>query len=181
MYKLSDFFMKSHCQTKKSWFKVLILTSGLALVACQSTPNSKIVNKQVTRAIAGQSTGQVGYKPLIVNQGIAGLTDINWDIVSLNSKNPQVFINRPYLFLQAANRRVAGSTGCNALRGEYDMPAANNIIFQAAAGHMSCANALAQEADILDVLSRIKTYQLQQNMLFLYDQQGQLLLSAKRR
>ena len=181
MLKISKYSKGQHCLTNSSWIKLLILTSSLALGACQTTPSSKIVNKKTTSATTAISS-QAVYKPLLLSKNtIAGLTDINWDIVSLKSKNPQVFINQPYLFLQATNQRVAGSTGCNALRGGYEVPAANNIVFQALAGHMSCNNALAQEADILDVLSRTKTYQLQQNMLFLYDEQGQLLLTAKRR
>ncbi len=181
MLKIANYYKGQDCLTNISWIKLLIITSSLALGACQSTPSNKIVNKKPTSVTAVMSN-QVAYKPLqLSNHSISGLTDINWDIVSLKSKNPQVFINRPYLFLQANNQRVAGSTGCNALRGSYETPAANNIIFQALAGHMSCDNSLAQEADILDVLSRTKTYQLQQNMLFLYDEQGQLLLTAKRR
>ena len=165
-----------NCLTTGHWVKLLILTSSLALAACQSTPPTKIVTKKTTAM-----TSTTVYKPLLVQQGITGLTDINWDIVSLNSKNPQIFVNKPYLFFQGATQRVAGSTGCNALRGGYETQATNNIKFQASAGHMSCDNALAQEADIIDVLSRTVSYQLQQNMLYLYDQQGGLLLTAKRR
>ncbi len=181
MQKISNGVFGSNCLTISNWGKLLIITSSLAIAACQSAPNNKVVTNKPISAVSTVTTAPVVYKPLVVNQGIAGLTDINWDIVSLNSKNPQVFINRPYLFLQAANKRVAGSTGCNSLRGGYEIPAANNIRFQAFAGHMSCDNALAQEADIMDVLSRAASYQLQQNMLFLYDQQGNVLLTAKRR
>lgn len=181
MLKISNNYQEQHCLTNARLIKLLILTSSLALSACQTAPSSNIVNKKPV-TVPTVSNSQAAYKPLLLtNNSIAGLTDINWDIVSLKSKNPQVFINQPYLFLQAINQRVAGSTGCNALRGGYEIPAANNIVFQALAGHMSCNNALAQEADILDALSRTKTYQLQQNMLFLYDEQGQLLLTAKRR
>lgn len=181
MRKLLGGLFGTNCLTMANFGKLMIITSGLAIAACQSTPTNKIVSKQPVSSTNSSAASAVVYKPLVLNQGIAGLTNINWDIVSLNSKNPQVFINRPYLFLQAANQRVAGSTGCNALRGSYETPAANNIRFQAFAGHMSCDNALAQEADIMDVLSRTASYQLQQNMLFLYDQQGNILLSAKQR
>ncbi|XID74277.1 META domain-containing protein [Alkanindiges sp. WGS2144] len=156
------------------------------MAACQSTPPGKIVTQKPVSVAQGQvshpaSPAQSSYKPLPLKTGIAGLTDTNWDIVSLKSKNPQVFVNRPYLFLQSATQRVWGSTGCNALRGGYETESANNIRFQAFAGHMSCDNALAQEADIMDALSRVATYQVQQDMLFLYDQQGQLILTARRR
>lgn len=176
MQKINKSNLGLNCLTTGPWLKLLILTSSLALAACQSTPPTKIVTNK-TAAVANG----IGYKPLLIQQGIAGLTDINWDIISLNSKNPQTFVNKPYLFLQGANQRVAGSTGCNVLRGGYETQATNNIKFQASAGHMSCDNALAQEADIIDALSRTVSYRLQQNMLYLYDQQGGLLLTAKRR
>ncbi len=176
-----------NCPTRLSWLKLVLLSSSLAITACQSTTSQKIVTQKVATsataqtASANQNTGNPAtYRPLTVKvAGIPGLTDLRWDLVSINSKNPQPFINRPYLFLQSTAKAVSGSTGCNALSGKYESGDLKSLKIQALAGHMTCDDALAQEAEIMDVLGRVNRYQLQQNMLYLYDQNGGLLLTAR--
>lgn len=176
------------CPTKLRWLKLVLLSSSLAITACQSTSTQKIVTQKITtsnaatpRSTSHQSPASTtAYRPLAVkNAGIPGLTDFRWDLVSINSKNPQPFINRPYLFLQSAAKTISGSTGCNALTGNYQIAEPQALKIQALAGHMACEDALAQEAEIMDVLGRVTRYQLQQNMLYLYDQNGALLMTAR--
>lgn len=176
------------CPTRLGWLKLVLLSSSLAITACQSTSTQKIVTQKIStstatpaRSTSHQSTASTtAYRPLAVkNAGIPGLTDFRWDLVSINSKNPQPFINRPYLFLQSAAKTISGSTGCNALTGNYQIAEPQALKIQALAGHMACEDALAQEAEIMDVLGRVTRYQLQQNMLYLYDQNGALLMTAR--
>lgn len=175
------------CPTRLNWMKVLLLSSSLTLGACQTTPQQKIVTQKVTgqphhtaSTTHNTSPNPAAYRPLVVqNTGIPGLTDLKWELVSINSKNPQPFINQPYLFLQSAAKAVSGSTGCNALTGNYESREPLSLKIQALAGHMACDDALAQEAEIMDVLGRITRYQLQQNMLYLYDKSGALLMTAR--
>lgn len=188
-----------NCPTKSFLLHLALLgafsLTGM-LAGCQSVPVTKAGSSPKssvstsTQQSARVATSTPINKPLIpspvastaiVSQPIAGLTDIMWDVVSIKSKNPQTFINRPYLYLQAAAQRIGGSTGCNALNGSYQSLGQNNLKIQALAGHMSCTDSLAQEADIMDTLGRVMTYQLQQNMLYLYDQQGELLMTARAR
>lgn len=176
------------CPTRLGWLKLVLLSSSLAITACQSTSTQKIVTQKISNSTAAtaRSTSHqptastTAYRPLAVkNAGIPGLTDFRWDLVSINSKNPQPFINRPYLFLQSAAKTISGSTGCNALMGNYQIAEPQALKIQALAGHMACDDALAQEAEIMDVLGRVTRYQLQQNMLYLYDQNGALLMTAR--
>lgn len=190
-YALRQQRHRINCPTRFGWLKLVLISSSLAITACQSTPRQKIVTQKVAtstvattaanRASANPSTAaSAAYRPLAVQRaGIAGLTDLKWELVSVNSKNPQPFINRPYLFLQSAAQRISGSTGCNALHGSYEMPGQKGLKIQALAGHMACNDALAQEAEIMDLLGRVNSYQLQQSMLYLYDQNGALLLTAR--
>lgn len=200
-------FGYTNCPTKPFLLHLALLATisltGM-LVGCQTVPVVKTAistNASKTKPSAQQSArvaasgsvqssttfdkplipNNVGSSPVVSSQPIAGVTDIMWDVVSIKSKNPQTFINRPYLYLQAAAQRIGGSTGCNALNGSYQSIGQNNLKIQALAGHMSCADSLAQEADIMDTLGRVATYQLQQNMLYLYDAQGGLLMTARAR
>lgn len=200
-------FGYTNCPTKPFLLHLALLATisltGM-LVGCQTVPvvntasstnasNTKLSAQQSARVAASGSVqssttfdkplipNNGGSSPVVSSQPIAGVTDIMWDVVSIKSKNPQTFINRPYLYLQAAAQRIGGSTGCNALNGSYQSIGQNNLKIQALAGHMSCADSLAQEADIMDTLGRVATYQLQQNMLYLYDAQGGLLMTARAR
>lgn len=195
-------FGYTNCPTKPFLLHLALLATisltGM-LVGCQTVPvvktasNTKLSAQQSARVAASGSVqasttldkplipNNVGSSPVVSSQPIVGVTDIMWDVVSIKSKNPQTFINRPYLYLQAAAQRIGGSTGCNALNGSYQSIGQNNLKIQALAGHMSCADSLAQEADIMDTLGRVATYQLQQNMLYLYDAQGGLLMTARAR
>ncbi|PIL77470.1 META domain-containing protein, partial [Acinetobacter baumannii] len=49
------------------------------------------------------------------------------------------------------------------------------------AGHSSCDGALAQEAELVDSLQRIKRFQLVGNTLYLLDQSGQRLIQAEKK
>lgn len=181
------------CPTRLGWLKLVLLSSSLAITACQSVPQQHSVTQKpasstlptnrtaANRTAASQPPARPApYRPLVVSSAaIAGLTDLKWNLVSINSKNPQPFINQPYLFLQSATNTVSGSTGCNALTGNYVSSAALALKIQALAGHMACEDALAQEAEIIDVLGRVTRYQLQQNMLYLYDSNGALLMTAR--
>lgn len=172
----------SNCPTKFKWLKLVLLSSSLGLMACQSTPQQKIVTQNVKplKTATVPSAQNSAYKPLLVNSNaVNGLTDLKWELISINSKNPQPFINQPYLYLQSPAHAVSGSTGCNALTGTYSTTDPKAIKIQALAGHMVCNDALAQEAEIMDVLGRVNSYQLQQNMLYLYDRNGALLLTAR--
>lgn len=197
-------FGYTNCPTKPFLLHLALLATisltGM-LVGCQTVPvvktasstNTKLSAQQFARVAASGSVqssttldkplipNNVGSSLVVSSQPIVGVTDIMWDVVSIKSKNPQTFINRPYLYLQAAAQRIGGSTGCNALNGSYQSIGQNNLKIQALAGHMSCADSLAQEADIMDTLGRVATYQLQQNMLYLYDAQGGLLMTARAR
>ena len=48
------------------------------------------------------------------------------------------------------------------------------------AGHNSCDNALAQEADLMDSMQRVKKFQFDGTNLYLLDEKGQRLIQAQR-
>lgn len=177
MLKTSLTQMIKNCWTIDAGLGSVMIVSGMVLMGCQTTP----VTLQQGQKITAQTAVTPLEKPLLVKHIVdkSGLADVMWEFVSLNSKAPQVFINKPYLYLKALTGTITGSTGCNLIDGQFNVSPLNNVKLDAKAGHENCGEALAQEADIMDALSRARTYQIQDNMLYFYDQQGIILLTAK--
>jgi heat shock protein HslJ len=168
------FFIAKNCQTIQMSLMVLL---AIGLNGCQSQPKVQQSNQG--------SFPHSQAKPLLVQspQKIAILlVNTKWSITLIRQQRVQVFNGQPYLyFLQnkdsAGQYQLLGSTGCNALSGSYRAHT-SSIELDAKSGHEYCANALAQEAELMDGLARVRQYQLIKNTLKLSDAQGHVIIEA---
>ena len=84
--------------------------------------------------------------------------------------------------MNSAVQTVQGNTGCNMIYGRYTYNfALQQLDLDVRAGHQSCDGALAQEAELMDVLQRVKRFKLQGNQILLLDQSGQILVQAQKK
>lgn len=143
---------------------------GFLFVGCQSqTPNN---------THKGVSKEQV-LNPIRMQDGVQ---DIHWEIVQIQGQKAKFFAQTPYLSFRSQFKQIQGSTGCNTLSGKYQIETAKRQLdMNAQAGHGSCDNALAQEADLLDVLQATTQFQLSGKFLYLKNRQGQTLLQAQKK
>lgn len=162
------FFVEKNCQTIKFLLAVLLAT---LVCGCQSSSGSS--KNQKTSASSHRE------KPLAIQnvKRIAILLiNTKWNITAINQQRVQSFNAQPYLYLTPSNQLI-GSTGCNQIAGTYRSQA-SSIEIDARAGHEYCFNALAQEADLMDELARVRQYQMSSNTLKLLDAQGRVLIVA---
>lgn len=163
------FLIANNCQTMKLYLVFLFIA---ILTGCQGKPEvaqPKKVNPSSSR-----------YQPLAVqNVKKVAILLINtkWNITTINQQPVQAFNAQPYLYLTPQNNQLIGSTGCNQLSGNYRVQA-TSIEIDARAGHEYCPNALAQEADLIDELARVRQYQMGLNTLKLLDAQGRVVIVA---
>lgn len=164
-------------------FSAVVLTAT-ALVAC-STPSQQPQKPQVKYQSKPQNRAADGTKlsptpaPLPVIRSQDGFQDLRWTIQEINGRRAQFFTQYPSLLLQSQNQRIFGHTGCNAIFGQYQVNTANqNISFKANAEHLACDNALAQEAELMEALSRISHYQIQGKNMTLFDKSNHVLIRA---
>ena len=106
--------------------------------------------------------------------GTAKLEDTYWKLVRLQGR-PVDAVERqrePHLVLQSAQRRVAGSAGCNRILGSYSVDG-DRISFGRAAGTMmACPQGMEQEQTFLDVLAAAARWRIDVEQLELLDAQG---------
>ena len=166
--------MLKNCQTMTPGLGVFAIVSiAVILSACSTSP------KPVKQAQQKQPAG-ANYQPLTVQTVATGLAGVYWDIDVINGSPASSFMSRPYLYFMAGSGQLSGSTGCNALSGRY-REAGSQLHMNALAGHMNCGGALAQEAELMDSLARISGYQLNQNVLQLFDANNRVLIRAHKR
>jgi len=109
-----------------------------------------------------------------------GVQDVNWRIVKIKSQPAKFFNQVPFIRLNSVSRTVTGHTGCNTVFGRYDINTTQKTLnLTAKAGHQSCDQALAQEADLADALERVSRFQLNNKQLYLQDRTGQILIQAE--
>lgn len=170
-----------------------VILLPLVLSACQSSPQPRYPAPQViyqprVAQPAPRYQGNVRFPqvsrqqppamtlPIVRSQD--GLQDMRWTISSVNGRAAQFFVQSPYLLLQSSSKRLMGNTGCNAIRGSYQLNG-QQISIQAEADHQPCDNALAQEADVMDALSRVKSLRVSNGQLMLLDATQQVVIQAR--
>ena len=167
--------MLKNCQTMTPGLGILVIVNcAVFLSACGSNP--KVV-QQVQQKQAAAST----YRPLVVQQPVVtALGNVYWDIEQISGSPANIYTTKPYLYFMAGSQ-LNGSTGCNSLSGSY-RETGNQLRINVLASHMSCGGAaLVQEAELMDSLARISAYQLNQNVLQLFDANNRLLVRARKR
>lgn len=146
----------------------------IGLAGCQSSQPSTSLE---TRPVLKQKVvTQASSKQLSRD----GVQDVNWRIVKIKSQPAKFFNQVPFIRLNSVSRTVTGHTGCNTVFGRYDINTTQKTLnLTAKAGHQSCDQALAQEADLADALERVSRFQLNNKQLYLQDRTGQILIQAE--
>lgn len=158
---------------------LLFLSVVFALVGCQST-TAPIQKNNGKPALNAHHLKQSSVQPL--RKSIDGVQDVTWQITSVLQKRAKFFNQMPFLTLNSAVQTVQGNTGCNMIYGRYTYNfALQQLDLDVRAGHQSCDGALAQEAELMDVLQRVKRFKLQGNQILLLDQSGQILVQAQKK
>lgn len=161
----------------------MMMSIGISslLIACQSQPITKTAPTQRTVQTSAVTT-QVTRREVPVIKSKDGVQDIRWVMTQIKFKKALFFNQTPFVVLNSASQRVQAHTGCNAIQGTYQTNvAAKTIRFNVNAGHMSCDNALSQEADLMDAFARTEYFQISgQNIQFL-DKSRQVLMIAEQR
>lgn len=148
------------------------LCIGLFLVACQTTPSG---TKNPPTSKGSQE------RPLKVTRSSDGLQDITWQIKQIHGKAARFYGQIPSLKLNSQLGVIQGHTGCNAIHGRYVLQAAQKrLALDAKAGHYSCDQALAQEAELADALASVRRYQLSGQQLLLVDERGRSVIVAQK-
>ncbi|MFB2539529.1 MULTISPECIES: META domain-containing protein [unclassified Acinetobacter] len=160
----------------------VIVATTVLLAACASTlpaQHKPQVKYQTTKTPANKVNLSPTPAPLPTMASRDGLQDIRWNIQQINGRQANYFVQYPSLMLQSQTQRIFGHTGCNAIFGEYRFNPSNQTMqIRAGAEHQACDNALAQEAELMDVLSRVAGYSVQANNLVLFDANRNVLLRA---
>ena len=166
--------MKNLIFSMKSFFhKTLILSAVVMVTACQSQP--KTVQKTTL-----QPKRVVQPPAMQVRKSSDGVQDIEWQIITVQNRRALFFNQYPSFLLNSVTKTVSGHTGCNAIYGRYTYDfAQQKLDFDVMAGHDSCPKALAQEADLMDLIQRVERFQFDGANLYLLDAKGQRLIQAQ--
>lgn len=162
--------------SSKVFFRTsLILSAGLLLVACQSSPppvqKTTLQPKRVSQL-----------PPMQVHKSTDGIQDVEWQINLIQNKRALFFNQYPGFTLNSTTKSMTGHTGCNAIFGRYSFDLAQQKLdFDAMAEHHSCDKALAQEAELMDAIQRVERFQFDGTNLYLMDGKGQRLMQAQRK
>ncbi|MBK0062656.1 MULTISPECIES: META domain-containing protein [unclassified Acinetobacter] len=164
---------------RKSLQHLLFLSLLLSLAACQSA-TAPVQKTNAKQAVNMQSPKQALPQPM--RKSNDGIQDVVWQITTVQQKRAKFFNQMPFLTLNSAIQTVQGNTGCNAIFGHYTYNLSlQQLDLDVRAGHQSCDGALAQEAELIDALQRVKRFRLQGNAMVFLDQSGQILLQAQKK
>ncbi|MEC5398516.1 META domain-containing protein [Uliginosibacterium sp. H1] len=107
----------------------------------------------------------------------APLENTYWKLVSLGNETVTVADARrePHLILQARERRVAGSGGCNRFTGGYTLDGQALSFSRVAGTLMACVQGGEYEAAFLKTLSATTRWRVDAGQLELIDAQGAVL------
>ena len=102
-----------------------------------------------------------------------------WLIESIQS---QYVINKGSVTLIFnADQQLSGSASCNNISSSYKLQNSSLTIAPIASTRKVCLPAIMeQESDLLQALSKVRRFQLHNDQLSMYDQQGALQIKAKR-
>ena len=158
---------------KRFFHSTFILSTVVLLVACQSQP-------QTVQKTTLQPKRMVQPPAIQVRKSSDGVQDIEWQIMTVQNRRALFFNQYPSFLLNSVTKTVSGHTGCNAIYGRYTYDfAQQKLDFHVMAGHDSCPKALAQEADLMDLIQRVERFQFDGANLYLLDAKGQRLIQAQ--
>ena len=149
---------------------------------CQSSPQpaSKVASTRTVQT--GGLTTQVTTRQIPVIKSKDGVQDVRWQLIQIQSKPAQFFNETPYLLFNSSNQRVQAHTGCNPVYGTYTVNVQIQMIkLDVTSGYMSCDNALAQEADLMDAFARAKNFKISGKRMQILDQNKKVILEAEQR
>lgn len=160
-----------------------LLMTAFLLTACQSAPQQSKSKSQATKTTnTGLTRLEISRRAVPIIKSKDGVQDIPWTITQVKYKKALYFNQMPNILLQSNSQRLIGSTGCNALFGQYQINVANRTItMDASAGHQTCNNALAQEADLMDALKRVEKFEITAQGIRFYDANRQIVIQAEQR
>ena len=169
--------VKNPIFSKKAFFnKTFILTTVVMLAACQSQPS-----KVQKNTLQPKSVTVTQLPSLQSRKSNDGVQDIDWQIMMIHNKRALFFNQYPSFTLNSLSKTVSGHTGCNTIYGRYTYDfTQRRLDLDVMAGHYSCNKALAQEADLMDFMQRVKKFQFDGTNLYLLDEKGQRLIQAQR-
>jgi len=101
-----------------------------------------------------------------------------WNLVDLNGKAITVdttFPKKPHLVFEKDSSRAVGNGGCNGFSTHFEVKENGGIeISRAAATLMACPN-MDIEQQFFDILTKVKSYQIDGNSLTLYNENKEAL------
>ena len=111
-------------------------------------------------------------------QGKIALENTTWKATRVNDKDVVANENKrfPYIVLQSADHRVAGSGGCNRITGTYSVEKQTIHFGPMASTMMACPSGMDTEKDFLQALDQARTWKIRTNELELYGEDGNLLV-----
>ena len=111
-------------------------------------------------------------------QGKIALENTTWKATRVNDKDVAANENKrfPYIVLQSADHRVAGSGGCNRITGTYSVEKQTIHFGPMASTMMACPSGMDTEKDFLQALDQARTWKIRTNELELYGEDGNLLV-----
>ena len=137
------------------------------LIACQSQT-----------AVKNSSTPE---RPLQPTRNQDGIQNMQWKITHIGSTQAKYFHQQPALQFNSQSKRLQGNTGCNTIFGEYQLNTQSHTLsILAKASHQSCDGALAQEAELMDLLLAVRRYQSDGQRLRLLNDKGQTVILLSR-
>lgn len=102
----------------------------------------------------------------------APLENTYWRLTSLGTE-PVILAEgqqAPYILLEPASRRAAGSGGCNRMTGGYELEEDKLTFGAMSSTMMACLNGMEIEKDFHDALGKTRTWKIEGRHLELYDE-----------
>jgi uncharacterized lipoprotein YbaY/heat shock protein HslJ len=139
-----------------------------------STRPTLVVDRFVAISTQAQCDSPVGSAPL---------ENTDWTLVALRGKAlmPGASQRPPGLVLRSAQRRVAGSGGCNPLGGRYTLVGDRLSLAQAAADRTACQRGMAQEQAYFAALASVARWRIDNQRLALLDMRGSVVAEFESR
>lgn len=161
-------------QVVRNCLTICVLSSGVLLSACQSTPSST-AQTRATRVVLHPERP---IQPAVPIQQLTPLQGTTWQIIEIKGRIASIHVERAWIEFSNQTNRLQGSTGCNRLWGDYSLAANNAIKMRGYNGQRNCEGALVQEANLLDAFDQTIAYRLDAAGLVLIDGNQNVVLRA---
>lgn len=119
----------------------------------------------------------------ILQKVFPAITDRHWALIELNGNAVEYDTlkgNQPYFILRPDEKNILyGNSGCNILRGKYELHGNNKILLLNMISTKRACPMLRIERAFLTALRRIKTYEVFDNYLTLFDENNNALAKFK--